>query len=207
MANFDNLIIRAVNYGIHIIENVLFKLFIFKTGFNFDRSVRIWGFPLIDIRNNASITLEKNVKLISQNRGYHINMHSGVKLFADRESAQIIIGENSEIYGTCLHAYSLISVGKNCLIAANCQIFDANGHDVCFENPENRINNQGGSNPIIIEDNVWICANSIILPGVHIGCGSIIAAGSVVTKDVPPFVMVAGNPAKIIKNFPEKISS
>ena len=55
--------------------------------------------------------------------------------------------------------------------------------------------------PIIIEDDVWIGFNSIILKGVTIGKGAIIAAGSVVTKDIPPFSMVAGNPAKIIKTI------
>lgn len=53
--------------------------------------------------------------------------------------------------------------------------------------------------PVIIEDNVWIGEKTSILPGVHIGQGSIIGANSVVTKDVPAYSVVAGNPAKIIK--------
>jgi acetyltransferase-like isoleucine patch superfamily enzyme len=59
------------------------------------------------------------------------------------------------------------------------------------------------SAPIIIEDHVWISFNSIILKGVTIGKGAIIAAGSVVTKDVAPFTLVAGNPAKLIKHLQE----
>lgn len=59
---------------------------------------------------------------------------------------------------------------------------------------------------IIVEDDVWIGYGSIILSGVHIGQGAIIAAGAVVTKDVPPYAIVGGNPAKIIKyRFPEEI--
>lgn len=54
-------------------------------------------------------------------------------------------------------------------------------------------------NPVIINDNVWIGMNAIILPGVTIGKGAVIAAGSVVTKDVPPYSLVGGNPAKIIR--------
>lgn len=53
--------------------------------------------------------------------------------------------------------------------------------------------------PVIIEDDVWLCERAIILPGVKIGKGSIVAAGAVVSKDVPPFAIVAGNPAKIVK--------
>ena len=54
--------------------------------------------------------------------------------------------------------------------------------------------------PVIIEDDVLIGANSVILEGVRVGKGSVVAAGSVVTKDVPPGVVVAGSPARIIKN-------
>jgi acetyltransferase-like isoleucine patch superfamily enzyme len=86
------------------------------------------------------------------------------------------------------------------LIAANCQIFDGNGHDISFPDVGNRINTTGASKPIVIEDNVWIGANSIILPGVTIGRGSVISANSVVTKDVPPMVIAGGNPAIIIKD-------
>jgi len=54
-------------------------------------------------------------------------------------------------------------------------------------------------NSIIICDDVWVGANSVILPGVTIGEGAIIAAGSVVTKNIPPYAIVVGNPAKILK--------
>ena len=55
--------------------------------------------------------------------------------------------------------------------------------------------------PIVIEDKAWIGINSTILPGVRIGYGAIVGAGSVVTKDVPPMTVVAGNPAKFIKKI------
>lgn len=141
-----------------------------------------------------------NVTLNSRNKGYHINMHSPVKLYADRPNAEIIIGDNTRIHGTCIHAYEKISIGKNCLIAANTQIIDGSGHDLSFDNPSNRINTIGDSNPVVIKNNVWIGANSIILPGVTIGEGSVIAAGSVVTRNIPPMVVAGGNPAKVIKS-------
>ena len=56
----------------------------------------------------------------------------------------------------------------------------------------------GPSRPPIIEDDVWLGANVTVLPGRRIGTGSIVAAGSVVTRDVPAFAVVAGNPAKIV---------
>ena len=58
--------------------------------------------------------------------------------------------------------------------------------------------------PVIIKKNAWIAISVTILPGVTVGEGSIVAAGSVVTKDVPPFCMVAGAPAKVIREFEMK---
>ena len=60
------------------------------------------------------------------------------------------------------------------------------------------------SKPITIEDNVWIGENAVILKGVQIGRGSIIACNAVVTKDVPPYTIAAGNPARIVKDIPHE---
>ena len=159
------------------------------------------GRPLIDIRKGSNLYIGDEVTLNSRNVGYHINMHSPVKLFADRPGAQIKIGDKTRVHGTCIHAYQSIEIGDNCLIAANCQIIDGNGHDLSFPNVENRINTTGTSKSIVIEDSVWIGANTIVLPGVTIGRGSVISANSVVSKDIPPMVIAGGNPAKIIKKY------
>ncbi len=161
------------------------------------------GKPLIDIRKGCNLSIGDGVTLNSRNKGYHINLYSPVKLFADRPGAEIRIGDKTRIVGTCIHAYESVVIGSNCLIAANCQIFDGNGHDLSFPNVEDRINTRGTSKPVKIEDNVWIGANSIVLPGVTIGKGSVISVNSVVNKDIPPMVVAGGNPAIIIKNYTE----
>lgn len=162
--------------------------------------LRLRGIPIIDIHDDAKLVLGDNVTLTSRNRGYHLSLYSPVKLFADRPNASIRIGRNTRIHGTCVHAHHAVTIGENCLIAANCQIFDANGHDLSFVYPENRIHTTGSASPIIIEDNVWIGAHSIILPGAHVGYGSVIAAGSIVTKGIPPMVVAGGNPARVIRD-------
>lgn len=159
------------------------------------------GFPIIEISNGGRIEIADSVTINSSNRGYHLNMHSPVKLFADRKGALIKIGKASRIHGTCIHAYESISIGERCLIAANCQMFDGNGHDLIFEGISSRIYTKGSSIPIIIEDDVWVGANTIILPGVKIGRGSVIGAGSVVCKSIPSMVLAAGNPARVIKEI------
>ena len=163
----------------------------------------ISGIPLIDIRDNGSLLIDDNVHLDSFNLGYHINLHSSVKIFIEK-NGEIFIGKNTRIHGSCIHSSDKIRIGSNCLISGNCQIMDNSGHDLSFENVENRINTSGTPKPVFIEDNVWICANCIILPGVRIGNGSIITAGSVVVNDIPPKVLAGGNPAIIIKEYSKK---
>jgi acetyltransferase-like isoleucine patch superfamily enzyme len=163
--------------------------------------VELNGLPLIDIQPGSRLFIGQGACLNSRNRGYHLNMHSPVKLFADRPGAEIRIGAQSRIHGSCIHAYRSISIGARCLIAANCQIIDGGGHDLSFPHVEQRIHTQGSSAAIVIEDDVWIGANSIILPGVRLGKGCVVAAGSVVTKDVPAMAVAGGNPARLIKSY------
>ena len=167
----------------------------------FGKKVSVYPMPRLIIRKNCRVIIGNNVTLNSANSGYHLNMHSKIKIMADRHGATIRIGDNCRIHGACIHAYKSISIGANCLIAANCQIFDGNGHDISFSDVANRINTKGGSKDVIIEDNVWLGANVIVMPGVHIGYGSVISAGSVVCDDIPPMCLARGNPAQVIKSY------
>lgn len=157
--------------------------------------------PLLDIHKNATLIIGDNVTINSQNKGYHVNMFNPCKLMADRPNAIIEIGDNTRFHGSCIHAYKKVSIGKNCLIAANCQIIDGNGHDISIPDTSNRINTTGSSKDVIIEDNVWLATGVVVLPGVTIGEGSIITANSVVHKNIPSMVIAGGNPIKIIKDY------
>lgn len=180
----------ACHYLIKLENNI-------KTG----SQLKIRGKPILQVHDEANLTIGNNVTLNSRNFGYHANMHSPVKLMADSCGAKIVIGNNTRLNGCCVHAKREIKIGNNCLIAANVHIFDSNGHDSSLENPSNRINTTGHAKPIHIEDNVWIGLNSIILPGVKIGEGSVVGANSVVAHDIPPFVIFAGNPGRVIKKI------
>lgn len=166
-------------------------------------NVKFRCLPVIIMKKNTNLILGDGVVVNSEKKGYFLNMHSPCKFLLDKQGGQIKIGKNTRIHGTCIHAYKSVEIGENCLIAANTQIFDGSGHDLSFNNADNRINTYGSVKPIIIENSVWIGANSIVLPGVTIGYGSVVAAGSVVTKDIPPLTLVGGNPAKIIKRNDE----
>ena len=113
--------------------------------------------------------------------------------------AGLTMGDNSNIgpynYIGCS---GKITIGNNVMLAPRVSIY-AENH--VFDHPEILIRDQGvEKKEVIIEDDCWIAANSIILAGVTIGKGSVVAAGSVVTENVPAYSVVAGVPAKFIKS-------
>lgn len=108
------------------------------------------------------------------------------------EPARLTIGEYSSIGDrTQIHCSEKVAIGNYVLVSWDVNILENNFHTTT----------DGGitSAPIVIEDRVWVGCRAIILGGVTIGEGSIVAAGSVVTRDVPPGTLVAGNPAKVIR--------
>lgn len=184
----------------YVNSKILYYL-IRKKNIKLGKKVNFKKKPFLDIHNNASLIIGNNVTINSQNRGYHVNMFSKCKIMADRPDAIVEIGDNTRFHGSCIHAYKKIVIGENCLIAANCQIMDGNGHDSSFPNVSNRINTKGTCADVVIEDNVWLSTGVIVLPGVTIGNGSIITANSIVHRDIPSKVIAGGNPIKIIKQY------
>jgi len=90
-----------------------------------------------------------------------------------------------------------VTIGDRTLIGYRTQILSSNH---CIPESTGKIFDAGHEGkPVIIENDVWIGANCLILPGIKIGEGAAVAGGSVVTKDVPPFAFVAGNPARILR--------
>ena len=92
-----------------------------------------------------------------------------------------------------------ITIGDACMIAHGAYISDADWHGIY-----DRAEPVGNTKPVILEDNVWIGDSAIVCKGVTIGKNSIIGAGAVVTKNVPPNSIFAGNPAKLVKMLEDK---
>ncbi len=127
-----------------------------------------------------------------------------VKIWSHVGKTHISVGKTGALNvgsGTFINCGTVISVrygviiGSNCQIATHVVIMDSDFHGVAdretIEQPS----------PIIIEDDVWLATRAIVLKGVRIGKGAVVAAGSVVTKDVPPYTLVGGVPAKEIKKI------
>lgn len=105
----------------------------------------------------------------------------------------VSIGEMSSIgSGAWVYALDKITIGKNVCIGEDVRLITGS-HDVSSPNFDLV------TKPITINDNVWVATGAVVLPGVTIGEGAIVAAGAVITKDVEPWTVVGGNPAKFIK--------
>jgi len=126
-------------------------------------------------------------------------------LFATRYSARptLLIGDCSGLgHNTTITVGDRVTIGKNCRIADGVVIFDVPGHPL---DPAMRLEGKPSARedvkPVVIEDNVWIGRGAIIMPGVTIGEGSVVSAGSVVMTPVPSNVLVAGNPARQLRKL------
>lgn len=122
------------------------------------------------------------------------SIHSGCTVVV-MNGGKLILGAHSYLNrnSTVVCSYNIL-IGENVAIAQNVIIRDSDIHHIIIEGAE-----QPNTAPIHIGNNVWIGTSATILKGVTIGDGAVVAAGSIVTKDVPSNCLVAGNPAKIIK--------
>lgn len=153
-----------------------------------------------------------------QHRGRHSKIHASVRMdtppyrrfslgqYSVVESGacinnavgDVIIGDHTRI-GLHNTVIGPVTIGNHVNLAQGITVTALNHN---FDNVELRIDEQGVStNPVTIADDVWIGANAVVLPGVSIGSHSVVAAGAVVTKDVPAHSLVAGVPAKIIRKL------
>jgi acetyltransferase-like isoleucine patch superfamily enzyme len=114
----------------------------------------------------------------------------------------INIGDDVFIGANCeFNIRNGLSIGNHCLIASNCYVVD---HDHGFSTRAlpMAVQSGGGESAVVIENDVWIGANVVVLKGVRIGMGAIVAAGSVVSKSIPSFEIWGGVPAKRLRDRP-----
>ena len=133
-------------------------------------------------------------------RKFSLGDYSVIESFACINNAvgDVIIGDHTRI-GLHNTIIGPVTIGCHVNLAQGITVTALNHN---FEDSDKRIDEQGVSTtPVTIEDDIWIGANAVILPGVTIGNHSVVAAGAVVTKNVPPHSLVAGVPAKIIKQI------
>ncbi|WP_374761012.1 acyltransferase [Microbacterium sp. zg.B185] len=171
-----------------------------RRGVTLGRNVRLHGAPICTLVGETNISLGDNVVLASRASSTALGVSQPVILRTLVEGAAITIGENTGLSGAVICAASRVSIGARVLIGSGVMIVDTDFH------PLDMLPRRSAPAPVptiadsvIVEDDVFIGARSIILKGSHIGRGSVIGAGSIVSGIIPEGVVAAGNPAKIIR--------
>ena len=132
------------------------------------------------------------------------------RLCADRPASEIVIGRRTYIGRSTIVCAQRVTIGDDVLISWGCQIVDHDSHALLWRDRASDVSDwfRGGKDwskvpcaPVAIGDRAWLGFNAIVLKGVSIGAGAVVAAGSVVTRDVPPNTLVGGNPARVIREL------
>lgn len=169
-------------------------------GVDLGSDVRFFGLPLITMEDETHIAIGERCALCSVSSHTALGVMHPVILRTTRPQASIVIGAHTGISGASICAAKCVTIGNHVLIGANVVITDTDFHPLAPENRRYETNpDKIDTEPVVIEDNVFIGAGSIVLKGTHIGRDSVIGAGSVVTGSIPARVVAAGNPAKILR--------
>ena len=182
--------------------SIIIHKFFFRRRFKIVSPFKVWGQIRFLIEGEGSITIGKDFHAVSSRKRSFITLFTPCQ-FTVVGNAQIILGDHVGLNGTTISSRCKVSIGDYTMIGPNTIITDNDGHQAWP--PRDRWTTQGIPAEVVIENDVWIGMNCIILKGVKIGRGSIIAAGSVVTKNVDSNSVYAGNPAKKIKNLEDKV--
>ena len=160
----------------------------------------MFGRPIIQEHRASRLALGDGLTLRSWRRSNPLAPTAPVVLSTRRADATIEIGDDCGFTGTTLVAADRITIGDRVLVGGNASIVDFDFHPLTPEARAENIN-AGAAAPIVIGDDVFVGMEALVLKGVTIGDGAVVGAGAVVTQDVPPRAVVAGNPAQVVRDL------
>ncbi len=174
------------------------RLIFALAGVRWGRGWRLYGVPILQKHRRSTITIGDGLSLRSIPHSNALGPFHPVILSTRRPGARLVIGRGFAMTGGTICAEESITIGDDVWVGANCTIADTDFHPLDLEARLSRPLD-GATAPVVIEDGVFIGMQSLVLKGVTIGTRSVIGAGSVVTRDIPPGVIAAGNPARVIR--------
>ena len=188
-------------------KTIMFKLKsnYFKVFMKFNRvqygvHLDLIGLPVIFKQKKAELTIGDNCIIKSDFLSNLVGLYQRTIIVA-RENGKIHIGNNVGISGATIYSKEAIQIGDYTNIGGNVKILDHDFHPIESEARKRNDMSMVGKKAIIIGENVFIGCNSLILKGSEIGDNSVVGAGSVVCGKFPANVIIAGNPARIIKRL------
>jgi acetyltransferase-like isoleucine patch superfamily enzyme len=159
-----------------------------------------YGLPILQKHRQSKLTIGVNASFRSSVHSNPLGVHHACLLCTWSAEAVLSIGDDFGMTGGSIVCAEKITIGNRVFMGANSTISDTDFHPLDAE--KRRTNPADGATaPIHIGDDVFIGMNCLILKGVNLGAGSVIGAGSVVTKDIPAGVIAAGSPAKVIREL------
>ena len=190
---------RFRNHAARVLFNPYHRLLFAISGVRWGSGWRVFGAPVVQRHRQSDIRIGRRLALRSTLRSNPLAPAHPVVLSTRTPEAEIQIGDDFGMTGGSIIAYHRIEIGDRVLVGANCVIIDNDFHPMAAD--ERRREIAAPTAPVFIGDDVFVGTNSIILKGVTVGARSVIGAGSVVTTVVPPDVIVAGNPARMIRSL------
>lgn len=170
-------------------------------GISVGKGVSLIGGPIVSREGrSSSITIDDDVRLVSSSRWTALGAPTPIVLRTLSDGASIEIGARTGASGVQICAATSVKIGQRCLLGSGVRIFDTDFHYVdAVPRAGLPIPQSSLRHAVMIEDDVFIGAGAMILKGVRIGRGAVVAAGSVVTRDVAQMTVVAGNPAAFVR--------
>jgi acetyltransferase-like isoleucine patch superfamily enzyme len=163
---------------------------------------RIFGLPIIQRYSGSRISIGDRIIIRSWVSSNPVAPYHPVFFSTRSKNAEITIGNDFGITGGSIIAMEKVEIGNRVLVGGNCLITDTDFHPLDMDTRIMQPHHAPGR-PVSIADDVFIGAQSIILKGSTIGRASVIGAGSVVSGEIPPNVVAAGNPAVVLRRLTE----
>lgn len=186
-----------------------YKIFLKMLKVSYGKGLLLKGRPLIFNKSGATLNIGENVTIKSSFMSNLVGLYSRTIIVTRSKDAKILIGSNVGISGATIYSRKEITIGDNTAIGGNTKILDNDFHPIEAETRLKLLNDVHGGDaddlipakPIHIGKNCFIGCNSIILKGTELGDGCVVGAGAVVCGKFPPNSVIAGNPAKIIREL------
>jgi acetyltransferase-like isoleucine patch superfamily enzyme len=182
-----------------IVDGAFARLYLKLCGVSMGIRCEFHGLPRIVRARSAIIRIGNSVTINSRLTSNALGLPQPTILSSVGSRSVLEIGDGSGISGASIVTTESIRIGRNVLIGAGAALWDSDFHSL---DPTRRSGDPPTgvcAGPIIIEDDVFIGARSIILKGVKIGKGAVIGAGAVVANDIAPYSVAVGNPARVIR--------
>lgn len=177
-----------------------YGLFCRLSGFPWHADWRVFGFPILSRADHSVVSIGRRLVLRSSRGSNSIGVFQPVVLRTLLPNSRLVIGDDVGMSGSAVVAAKSIVIGNRVLLGSGALIIDNDLHPL---DPMQRARSEerSGARPVVIEDDVFVGARAVILKGVVIGEGAVVGAAAVVTTSVAPFTVVAGNPARQVRQI------